>query len=314
MANWAVVENNVITEYHSIVPLNWRHVSNIRASQEDFAFMASLGWYPIQYPQLDFDPTTHEIDSWNYSWTGSSITASATLRERITVPEEVLPPNPEQILRDRVTEAVQQYQSYIDEQGVSVVAEVLAQQDQQWRDRLRIQVEQKMSTAYEQQIAQDIANDTEFHAMLCDKVAQVLVDRVIYQKGDMFREMLQQHGWIGEAVDLESARESLLQTLRENFTSMQHHQRQIVDAHVNYISGLINFEELGRDEPENELDRVRLQRNKLLYRSDYTQAADMQQVMTQAQRDAWSAYRQALRDIPQQYLQNNGHVTWPETP
>lgn len=50
--------------------------------------------------------------------------------------------------------------------------------------------------------------------------------------------------------------------------------------------------------PSNEVlaDKVRIERNTLLAQTDWTQAGDV----PQATKDAWSAYRQALRDIPQQ--------------
>ena len=50
--------------------------------------------------------------------------------------------------------------------------------------------------------------------------------------------------------------------------------------------------------PSNEVlaDKVRIERNTLLAQTDWTQAGDV----PQATKDAWSTYRQALRDIPQQ--------------
>jgi hypothetical protein len=50
--------------------------------------------------------------------------------------------------------------------------------------------------------------------------------------------------------------------------------------------------------PSNDVlaDKVRMQRNQLLAETDWTQAGDVPQTT----KDAWAAYRQALRDIPQQ--------------
>lgn len=54
---------------------------------------------------------------------------------------------------------------------------------------------------------------------------------------------------------------------------------------------------------------IREERNKLLAETDWTQALDV----PQATREAWAAYRQALRDVPQQpgFPTN---VTWPIRP
>jgi hypothetical protein len=76
-------------------------------------------------------------------------------------------------------------------------------------------------------------------------------------------------------------------------------------------------EELARDAEEaawaasaNEraAAEVRVQRDTLLTASDWTQVAD-----APVDQEAWAAYRQALRDIPQQEgFPSN--VVWPEKP
>jgi hypothetical protein len=55
--------------------------------------------------------------------------------------------------------------------------------------------------------------------------------------------------------------------------------------------------------------QVRIERNRLLAASDWTQLPDV----TEAIRSAWAEYRQALRDIPQQsgFPEN---VVWPTKP
>lgn len=54
---------------------------------------------------------------------------------------------------------------------------------------------------------------------------------------------------------------------------------------------------------------IRQQRNALLASSDWTQAADVPQAI----KDLWAAYRQALRDIPQQQG-FPANVIWPQKP
>ena len=55
-------------------------------------------------------------------------------------------------------------------------------------------------------------------------------------------------------------------------------------------------------------DEVRLQRNKLLATSDWTQVAD-----APVDQAAWATYRQALRDLPVNTA-DFSNVTWPVTP
>lgn len=56
-------------------------------------------------------------------------------------------------------------------------------------------------------------------------------------------------------------------------------------------------------------ERVRSQRDYLLAKTDWTQAADV----PQATKDRWAPYRQALRDVPQQ-AEFPTNVTWPIEP
>ena len=55
---------------------------------------------------------------------------------------------------------------------------------------------------------------------------------------------------------------------------------------------------------------LRSQRNKLLGESDWTQLQDAP--LTDAQKQAWAAYRQYLRDLPATVDINN--IVYPETP
>ena len=59
----------------------------------------------------------------------------------------------------------------------------------------------------------------------------------------------------------------------------------------------------------NKWNLIRIYRYDLLKKSDWTQLPDSQ--LTEAQKTAWTAYRQALRDIPQTY-QSPDDVIFPE--
>jgi hypothetical protein len=62
---------------------------------------------------------------------------------------------------------------------------------------------------------------------------------------------------------------------------------------------------------EEKWSLIRLYRANLLTQSDWTQLGDAP--FTAAQKDAWTAYRQALRDIPQDYP-NPDDAMFPEIP
>jgi Phage tail assembly chaperone protein len=63
---------------------------------------------------------------------------------------------------------------------------------------------------------------------------------------------------------------------------------------------------------------LRTERTRLLTESDWTQLADVQLAKTQEWKNAWSLYRQTLRDLPDQYPyveeQIYSSITWPTKP
>jgi hypothetical protein len=64
-------------------------------------------------------------------------------------------------------------------------------------------------------------------------------------------------------------------------------------------------------ETENKWRLVRQHRDELLTRSDWTQIPDV--VLSEEKKAEWIAYRQALRDIPENYT-NPDEVIFPDEP
>jgi hypothetical protein len=57
---------------------------------------------------------------------------------------------------------------------------------------------------------------------------------------------------------------------------------------------------------------LRHERDLMLSQSDYTQATDTTQTVTD--KEAWAVYRQELRDLPATYASNPEEVVWPTSP
>ena len=69
---------------------------------------------------------------------------------------------------------------------------------------------------------------------------------------------------------------------------------------------------MGQEVPtENKWNLIRGYRSVLLSRSDWSQLGDAP--FTADEKNAWTAYRQALRDIPQDYV-NPDEVMFPQEP
>lgn len=68
----------------------------------------------------------------------------------------------------------------------------------------------------------------------------------------------------------------------------------------------------------NFMDHLRLNRNKRLTESDFTQLADMQSTLADSVKYNWMTYRQTLRDLPETYsspeILDVNAIVWPATP
>jgi hypothetical protein len=68
---------------------------------------------------------------------------------------------------------------------------------------------------------------------------------------------------------------------------------------------------------ENLLNNIRVERDRLLAESDWTQCVDVQAIQTNDWKTAWALYRQQLRDIPNQCISgeiNIRSIIWPSKP
>ena len=67
MAEWVLVENNAIAEYHDRLPAAWRNVSGLQQSQDDLPFLKNLGWFPVVKASSRIDPQTQYITNYTYT-------------------------------------------------------------------------------------------------------------------------------------------------------------------------------------------------------------------------------------------------------
>ena len=84
-----------------------------------------------------------------------------------------------------------------------------------------------------------------------------------------------------------------------------------VDANAKVVNRTWSAVSYSQDQIDAEWARVRSNRNSRLRASDFTQLADAP--LTVQEKSDWTAYRQALRDLPQNTV-NPFDVTWPTQP
>jgi uncharacterized protein YjeT (DUF2065 family) len=63
--NYCLVEKELVVEGPKILPTNWRNISNLPALPDEE--LRKLGWVPVEYPVVDFDPVTQKrlADTYN---------------------------------------------------------------------------------------------------------------------------------------------------------------------------------------------------------------------------------------------------------
>lgn len=66
MAEYVLVENGSITEYHTDLPQNWRNISGLYLLKDDVPSLILLGWYPVTKVQVDYNSETERVTTYSY--------------------------------------------------------------------------------------------------------------------------------------------------------------------------------------------------------------------------------------------------------
>jgi hypothetical protein len=90
MANFALVENNVIIERHDLLPTTWRNVSGLSLLKDDEELLNNLGWYTVTKVPAHYDITTQYIDGYEYSFVDNKVLETPILKniEIVIISEE----------------------------------------------------------------------------------------------------------------------------------------------------------------------------------------------------------------------------------
>lgn len=302
MYNWVVINDNEITEYHTDVPLNWRHISNLAASAGDLEFMRTVGWFPVTTETAEFDSTVYEISRYDYIIGNTSVTARPVLTLRPPQPEYLQPPEAEKPLMDLA---------------------VLQVELQRWREALTPDANEKLAKALvaaDQQLLSDIKNsiDQFFQRLAADPdleldVSADLLRRAVTEKMDSVISEVMGHGlgrenaialWWNQARNkAESEFVSYAQKVQGDIFSEMQKQRIMLRTALHSL----NIDSL----PSSASEWIRYDRDIRLIASDWSQLPDVQASMDDETKQRWARYRQALRDVPQVH-ETQGGFEWPE--
>ena len=81
MAKWALVENNVVLEHHDQLPRNWKNHSGLYLSENNIEFLNSIGWYEVEYEEVEFNPDNFRVNGHTFTFNGTKVIAHAQLHE-----------------------------------------------------------------------------------------------------------------------------------------------------------------------------------------------------------------------------------------
>lgn len=90
MANFVLIENDEIIEYHDLLPKNWRNVSGLNLAQDDEEFLNSLGWYKVNKVYLFPVEGKQYIDGYSYTFTDNVVYETPIIKDA-----DIVPPEPE---------------------------------------------------------------------------------------------------------------------------------------------------------------------------------------------------------------------------
>jgi hypothetical protein len=88
MAEYVLVENGAITEYHGDLPQNWRNISGLRLLKDDLDALLNLGWYPVTKVSVACDSETQRITGYNYEIQDRYVTETPVVE---SIPSDQIP-------------------------------------------------------------------------------------------------------------------------------------------------------------------------------------------------------------------------------
>lgn len=132
MANFVLIENNQIIEYHDLLPKSWKHISGLDLAQNDEVFLNSLGWYTVNkvYPHIEHG--VQYIDGYEYIFENNIVTEKPIIKDAI-----IYPPSPEPSVEELFTMALNEVRIKRDQLLANCdwtqLADVQAIHDEQWK-------------------------------------------------------------------------------------------------------------------------------------------------------------------------------------
>lgn len=132
MANFVLIENNQIVEYHDLLPKNWKNVSGLHLAKDDEEFLNNLGWYTVNKVELYPIEGLQYIDGYDYTFENNIVLETPIIKNSI-IPEPEPEKTPEELFEIALLELRKQRDLLLAECDWTQLADVQATYSTTWK-------------------------------------------------------------------------------------------------------------------------------------------------------------------------------------
>jgi hypothetical protein len=132
MANFVLIENNEIIEYHDLLPKNWRNVSGLRLLKDNEEMLNELGWYTVNQVPVFYDSGKQYIDHYKYEIIDNVVYETAILKDA----DPYIPPpekTPEELFELELIEVRIKRDQLLIESDWTQLADIQASKSDLWK-------------------------------------------------------------------------------------------------------------------------------------------------------------------------------------
>lgn len=132
MANFVLIENNEIIEYHDLLPRTWKHISGLHLAKDDEEFLNSLGWHTVTKVDVFYDNTKQYISHYEYKFENNLVYETPILKDS----DPYIPPpekTPEELFEIALNEVRDKRNQLLIESDWTQLADVQQSSSTEWK-------------------------------------------------------------------------------------------------------------------------------------------------------------------------------------
>jgi hypothetical protein len=132
MANFVLIENNEIVEYHDLLPKTWKNVSGLSLAKDDDEFLNSLGWYKVIKVELYPIEGMQYIDGYSYTFEDNIVYETPIIKNSI-IPTPEPEKTPEELFEIALDELRTKRDNLLMESDWTQLADIQSTYSEIWK-------------------------------------------------------------------------------------------------------------------------------------------------------------------------------------